>query len=39
VARFRTAGSEIPHRSPSAAEQFFVTAERAIGFHHVEPAA
>jgi hypothetical protein len=32
VARFRTAGSEIRHRSPPAAEQFFVTAERAISF-------
>jgi hypothetical protein len=35
----RSAGSEIRHRSPPAAEQFFVTAERAISFHHVKPAA
>jgi hypothetical protein len=28
----RAAGSEIRHRSPPAAEQFFATAERAMSF-------
>jgi hypothetical protein len=32
VAQLRTAGSEIRHRSPPAAEQFFVTADRAMSF-------
>jgi hypothetical protein len=32
VARLRAAGNEIRHRSPPAAEQFFVTAERAMSF-------